>query len=114
MMEGDLKIKDYEYDVGEVNLIKTLRSLDFVEHSEDKALDLALSNNKGIVEIILDNEYEESDYEETSHMMESSSINFGNLQEEAFVVDNENEDVKRDWVLPIIQKDMIYKILSFT
>jgi len=24
-------------------------------------------------------------------------------------VDNENEDVKGDWVLPIIQKDMIYK-----
>ena len=24
-------------------------------------------------------------------------------------MDNENEDVKGDWVLPIIQKDMIYK-----
>ena len=24
-------------------------------------------------------------------------------------MDNENEDVKEDWVFPIIQKDMIYK-----
>ena len=24
-------------------------------------------------------------------------------------MDNENEDVKGDWVLPIVQKDMIYK-----
>ena len=44
-------------------LIGTLRSLDYVELSEDKTLDLALNNNKGIVEIILDNEYEETDYE---------------------------------------------------
>ena len=33
---------------------------DYVELSEDGALDLALGNNKGIVEIIEDNEYEES------------------------------------------------------
>ena len=57
----------------------------------------------------MDNEYEESGHEETSHMMESSSINLGDLQGEEFVVDNKNKDVKRDWVLPIIQKDMIYK-----
>ena len=84
-------------------------SLDYVELSECEALDVALSNNKGIVEIILDNEYEESDYEETSHMMESSSISLGDLQGEEFVVDNDHEEVKGDWVLPIIQKDMIYK-----
>ena len=42
-------------------------SLDYVELSEDEALDIAL-DNKEIVEIIEDNEYEESDYEETSHM----------------------------------------------
>ena len=36
-------------------------SLDYVELSEDEALDLALDNNKGIIEIIEDNEYEESD-----------------------------------------------------
>ena len=48
-------------------------SLDYVDISEEEALDLALGKNKGIVEIILDNEYEESNYEETSHMMESSS-----------------------------------------
>ena len=58
-----------------------MRSLDYVELSEDEALDLALGNNKGIVEIIEDNEYEESDYEETIHTMESSSVSLGDLQE---------------------------------
>ena len=66
-------------------------SLDYIELSEDEALDLALNNNKGIVEIILDNEYEESDCEETSHIMESSSIILGDLQEEEFMVDNETK-----------------------
>ena len=90
-------------------LTETFRSLDYVELSEDKALDLALSNNKGIVGIILDNEYEESDYEKTSHMMESSSISLCIFQGEYFIVDNENEDVKGDGVLPIstLQKDII-------
>ena len=69
----------------------TLGSLDYVELSEDEALDLALSNNKGIVEIIMENEYEKSDYEETSHRMESSWISLGNLQGEEFVVDNDDE-----------------------
>jgi len=44
----------------------------------------------------LDNEYEESDYEETSHMKESSSISLGDLQGEEFVVDNDHEEVKED------------------
>ena len=90
-------------------LIKTLGSLDCVELSENEAIDLALAlnNNKGIVKIILDNEYVKSQYEKTSHIMESSSISLGDLQGEEFVVDN--EEVKGDWVLPIIQKDMIYK-----
>ena len=35
-------------------LIETSGSLDYVELSEDEALDLALSNNKGIVEIMED------------------------------------------------------------
>ena len=61
------------------NLIKTLGSLDYVELSKDEALGLALNNNKGIVEIILDNEYKESDYEETRYMMESSSVSLGDL-----------------------------------
>ena len=60
-------------------LIETLESLDYVEFSENEALDLSLNNNKGIVEIILDNEDEESDYKETSYMMKSSSINPGDL-----------------------------------
>ena len=57
-------------------LIETLGRLDYVELSEDEALDLALGNSKGTVEIIEDNEYGESDYEETSHMMESSLLFF--------------------------------------
>ena len=81
-----------------------MTSLDYVELSEEQALDLALSNKKGIVEIILGNEYEE-----TSHMMESSSVSLGDLQGEEFVKDNDHEEVKGDWVLSIIQKDMIYK-----
>jgi len=51
-----------------------LGRLDYAELRKDEALDLTVNNNKEIVEIILDNEYEESDYEETSHMMESGSI----------------------------------------
>jgi len=47
-----------------------------------------------MVEIILDNEYEGSDYEEIRHMMESGSISLGDLQEEEFVADNDNEEVK--------------------
>jgi len=63
-------------------LIETLESLDYVELSEAEALDLASSNNKVIVEIILDNESEESDYEETSYMMESSSVSLDDLRGE--------------------------------
>ena len=85
----------------------------YFELIEDEALDVGLNNNKGIVEIILDNEYEESDYEETRHMMESSSISVTDLQGEEFVVDNDNEEVKRYLILPIIQKDMIYKKFIF-
>jgi len=84
-------------------------SLVYIELSDDEVLDLILNNNKEIIEIILDNEYKESDYKETSYMMESSLISLDDLQGEEFAVDNENEEVKGDWVLPIIQKDMIYK-----
>jgi len=40
-----------------------LGSLNYVEHSEEGALELALKNNNGIVKIVLEDEYEESDYE---------------------------------------------------
>ena len=60
--------------------------------------------NKRIAEIALQDEYEE-----TSHMMKSSSISLGDLQGEEFVIDNDHEEVKGDWILPIIQKDMINK-----
>ena len=42
-------------------LTKTSESLDYIELSKDQALDLALSKNKGIVEIIMENESEEGD-----------------------------------------------------
>ena len=61
----------------------------------------------------MNNEYEERDYEETSHMTENSSVSLGDLQWEEFVVDNDHEEVKGDWVLPIIQKDTIYKKFIF-
>jgi len=42
----------------------------------------------------VENEYEESDYKRSSHMIESSLISHGDLQGEEFIIDNENEDVK--------------------
>ena len=42
-------------------------------------------------------------------MMENNSISLGDFQGEEFVVDNENEDFKGDWIFPIIQKDTIYQ-----
>ena len=39
-------------------------SLDYFELTEDEALDLALKNNKGIVAIVLEDKYEESNYEQ--------------------------------------------------
>ena len=91
-----------------------MESLDYFEISEEEALDLAQNNNKGIAEITIDQEaYEETQYEESSHMMESSAISLGDLQGEEFIVDNENVHVKGDWVLPITQKDVIYKKSTF-
>jgi len=49
------------------------------------------------------------EYEETCYMMESSSIDIGDLQGEEFVIESDNKEVKGDWVLPIIQEDMIHK-----
>ena len=88
-------------------------SLNYFEIRQEEPLDLALNNNKGIVEVVMEEEYKETDYEETSHMMESSSINLDDLLGEEFTVDNKNEDVKGDWVVPIIQKDMIYEKFIF-
>ena len=42
-------------------------------------------------------------------MMESSAVSLGDLQGEEFVVNNDHEEIKGDWVLPIIEKDMIHK-----
>ena len=53
-----------------------------------------MKNNKEIIEIVLEDEYEESDCKETSHMMETSLISLGNLQGEKFTIDIVNEDVK--------------------
>jgi len=76
-----------------------LDSIDYFELNKEEALDLVLKNNKGIVKIVMEDEYEE-----TSHMMESSSISFGNLLGKEFVIDNKNRYVKGNWVLPIIRK----------
>ena len=76
--------------------------LDYFELSEEETLDLALENNEGIFKIVLEDEYEESDYEKTSHMIKSSLINLGDLQEVEFIIDNDNEYVNKDQVLPII------------
>ena len=46
----------------------------------------------------MDNEYEEGHYEETSHIMKSSSVGLGDLQGEEFVIDNDHKEVKGDWV----------------
>ena len=80
--------------IGKITNLLRLQEAQIMQPSEDEALDLALRNNKGIVEIILDNEYEESDCEETSHMMESNFVSLGELQEEEFVVDNDHVEVK--------------------
>jgi len=94
--------------------IETLGSLYYFEINEEEALNIALNNNKEIVEMTIEEEeYEEPDYEEASHMIENSSISLGDLQIEEFTMDNENEDVKGDWVVLIIQKDMIYKKFLF-
>jgi len=77
-------------------LIETLRILAYLEIRKVEALDAALINNKGILEIVVEDEYDESDYEETSHMMKSSSIRFGDFQGEKFTIDIDNEDVKGD------------------
>ena len=84
-------------------------SLGYFELNYEEELDLALKN-KGIVEIVMEDEYEGINYQETSHMMESNSASLDSLQGEEFTIDNENEAIKGDWVLSIIQKVMIYKI----
>ena len=76
--------------------IETLGSLNYVKLSDEEAQDLVLKNNKGIVGIGLKDKYKQSDYEETSHMMKSSSISLRDFQGEAFTVDSENEEVKGD------------------
>ena len=77
-------------------------SLDYIEFSKEETLDHVLKNNKGIIEIAMEDRYEESDYNETNHMIGSSSISLGSLQRDEFKVDNESEEVKWDMVLPII------------
>jgi len=58
-------------------------------------------------------EYEESDYEKTRHKIESSSTSIGDPQGKEFTIDNENESIKIDGVIPIMRKDMIYKKIIF-
>ena len=90
-------------------LIETLDNLENFELSNDESLDFALKNNRGVVEIVTEDEYEESDYEKTSNIMENSLISLDDHQWEEFTVDNENQEVKGDCVLLIIQKEMVHK-----
>ena len=60
-------------------------SPDYFKHSEKETLDLAMKNNRGILEKVLEDEYEKSDYEETSHMMKSSLNSLGDFQGEEFI-----------------------------
>ena len=60
--------------------------LDYVEPSKDEVVDLALKKNKGVVKMVLEDRHEESDCEEASNMIKSSSISFGDLQGEEIVV----------------------------
>ena len=55
---------------------------------------MPLKNNKGIVEIVMVDEYEESNYRETSHMMENSSIILEYLQWKEFTIDYESKEIK--------------------
>ena len=55
-------------------------SLHYFELSEEETLDIALKYDERIIEIALEDEYEESDYEKISHMMKSSSISFDHIQ----------------------------------
>ena len=48
--------------------------------------------------------------EKTSYIMESIAISLGNFQGKEFTVDNENEDVKENWIIPMTLEDIIYKI----
>ena len=57
-------------------------SLNYFELSKEKARELTPDNNKGIIKIVMEDEYEESDYKEISHMMKSSSISLSDLQGE--------------------------------
>ena len=54
-------------------------------------------------------EYEESDHAKTMYRMESRTISLGALQAQEFMIDNENEIFKWEWILPKTQKDVIYK-----
>ena len=61
----------------------------------------------------MEEECKESYYKETSNVIKSRSISLRDLQGEEFTTHNEIEDVKGDRVLPIIQKDMMYKKYIF-
>ena len=50
-------------------LIETFYNVDYFELGEEETLDLIVKNNNGIAETVVEDEYEE-----TSYMMESSSI----------------------------------------
>ena len=112
-------------------LMEALGSWDYIEIPEDEALELALTNNKGILEIIeeeIDNneendeyEYNEESYEEINNMMEGQSdseneedsgkTTIGQLKNADYAI--EESDVAQmkhgSWNFPQITKDKIFK-----
>ena len=60
-------------------------SLDYIEISEDEAIELALGNVKGVVEVVEEEELDhenESDYEEVNEIMEGENSNVFTKEEE--------------------------------
>ena len=50
----------------------------------------------------MEDEYQESDHEKTTHKKESNATSLGEHQGEKFIVDNENKELKEDLVLSIL------------
>mgnify|MGYP000988156972 CR=1 FL=1 len=96
--------------------MEVLGSADYIEIEEEEALNLAIANNKGIVEIIEeeietedeDDEVDES--EEELNFMICEDVSIGSLRGETFTIDNEQEkEIGQDWIMPIVHKKEIYQ-----
>ena len=66
-------------------LSEALGTLHYSELSEEGVLDLALKKNKETIEIAMEDEYEESDYEDISHMINNKETAETVMEDELFV-----------------------------